>query len=178
MPQSFGQFLAKMDRYSDRVPLDVLTREMADLRMTFDEIAEFAEFGAKTYRRNLVHAGPAFQALILCWRAGQRSPLHDHRGSSCGVKVVKGAATETFFERTPEGLVYATGSRVLPEGAVCGSQDDDIHQVSNLQCGGADLVTLHVYSPPLLNMRIYSLTDTTVADFNDPVHEFAHGAGI
>jgi hypothetical protein len=33
--------------------------------------------------------------------------------------------------------------------------------VSNLQPGDADLVTLHVYSPPLRRMGTYSLTDTS-----------------
>jgi cysteine dioxygenase len=38
------------------------------------------------------------------------------------------------------------------------SLDADMHQVSNLQPGDADLVTLHVYSPPLRQMGTYSLT--------------------
>ena len=45
--------------------------------------------------------------------------------------------------------VKAMGSRDLPAGALCVTQDDDLHQISNLQAGSADLVTLHVYSPPL-----------------------------
>lgn len=178
MSLTFKDFLSQLDEFEGRIPLDVLTRALSRLRIEYADISEFAEFGDNTYKRNLAHAGRGYQALILCWRSGQRSPLHDHRGSSCGVKVIKGAATETFFERTPEGMVFATGSRILNEGDVCGSQDDDIHQVSNLQCGGADLVTLHVYSPPLMNMRTFSLTDTTVREFHDPVSEFAHGLGI
>jgi cysteine dioxygenase len=115
---------------------------------------------------------------VLCWRAGQRSPIHDHRGSSCGVKVIKGVATETFFDRTPHGHVYATGSRALNQGAVCGSQDDDLHQMSNLQAPGQDLITLHIYSPPLIVMGLYSLTETRVREFNDPVATLCDGAGI
>jgi cysteine dioxygenase len=94
------------------------------------------------------------------------------------VRVLAGAATETLFARGPNGHVYATRSRVLPAGSVCGSQDDDIHQMSNLQAGGADLVTLHIYSPPLLRMQIFSLTDATVRDFADPVFAFVAGDGI
>jgi hypothetical protein len=50
--------------------------------------------------------------------------------------------------------------------------------MSNLQADGRDLVTLHVYSPPLVVMRKYSLTDSSIAEFVDPVREFAQGAGI
>lgn len=171
-------FLADLDQYSERVPLDELVERIERLDFSFEDIAAFAHFGTDTYRRNLMHAGPGFQALILCWRPGQRSPIHDHRGSSCGVRVIKGVATETFFERTPDGLIYATGSRELPAGQVCGSQDADIHQVSNLQPAGCDLLTLHVYSPPLLRMGMYSLTDTAVREFLDPVRGFVNGDGI
>ncbi len=56
-------------------------------------------------------------------------------------------------------------------------QDADIHQVSNLQAEGTDLVTLHIYSPPLLRMDTYSLTDATVGEFIPMIYEM-HGSGI
>jgi cysteine dioxygenase len=180
MPQTLHDFLFALDRHTERVPLDELCERMQDLRIDLDEIRQYMLFGPKTYQRNLLHAGPGYQALILCWRSGQRSPIHDHTGSSCGVRILTGVATETLFERTDSGYVYATGSRRLQTGQVCGSQDADIHQVSNLQPDGHDLVTLHVYSPALLHMGTYSLTDRTVRDFFDPIHTlaFAHGDGI
>ena len=47
----------------------------------------------------------------------------------------------------------------------------------HLQPGDADLVTLHVYSPPLLWMGTYSLTDTTRGQ--EPMFlEFSEAAGI
>ena len=72
-----------------------------------------------------------------------------------------------------------TGSRDLPAGYLCGSVDEDIHQVSNLQAGGADLVTLHVYSPPLLRMDVFSLDTPAVRQWDDPVNDpFVLGGGI
>jgi hypothetical protein len=42
----------------------------------------------------------------------------------------------------------------------------------------ADLITLHVYSPPL-PMNAYSLLDARVSRFIDPINdEFLAGAGI
>jgi cysteine dioxygenase len=86
-------------------------------------------------------------------------------------------ATESQFVRTKDGLIYPTFSRQVPAGSVCASQDEDIHQVSNLQ-SGLDLVTLHMYSPPLLVMGTYSLTESVVAEFHDPIFEFVSGGGI
>jgi len=178
MVLALADVLAKLDQYSERIPLDRLTDLLRDIEIRLDDVEQFVRFGADTYQRNLMHDGKVYQALVLCWRAGQRSPIHDHTGSTCGVRVLAGAASETLFKRNAAGLIYATSTRHLSEGAVCGSQDSDIHQVSNLQDDGEDLITLHIYSPPLLLMNIYSLTDDSITQFHDPVHGFMNGDGI
>jgi cysteine dioxygenase len=79
---------------------------------------------------------------------------------------------------TEQSHLYPVRTHKPPEGFICATQDQDIHQISNLQSGNADLVTLHIYSPPLLVMGQYSLTDPTVHEFKDEVHAFTEGAGI
>ncbi|MCA9245300.1 MAG: hypothetical protein KDA32_15195 [Phycisphaerales bacterium] len=175
---ALAEFFAKLDAYQGRVPLDVVKARLQTLDFSFDDVAHVARFDPERYRRNLLHAGPGYHALILCWLPGQRSPIHDHAQSTCGVRVLKGICTETVFERNAAGYVYPTETRDLPTGGVCGSQDSDLHQVSNLQGPGEDLVTMHVYSPPLLSMRTYSLTDTLVRQFVDPISGFCFGDGI
>lgn len=177
MTHTLQEFLSALDFYSARVPITELMRRLEELQITLDDVRDYLIFGNEHYRRNLVHAGPAFHALVLCWRAGQRSPIHDHRGSNCAVRVLKGVASETQFEMTRDRLVYPTMTRRMPAGSVCATQDCDIHQVSNLQ-SGLDLVTLHIYSPPLLVMGQYSLTEAVVGEFADPIFEFALGGGI
>ncbi len=169
----------RLDRVADRLPLRVILDWFAEVPLTAEDLAAYLVFNPARYVRNRLYDGPSYQALVLCWRNGQRSPIHNHRGSNCGVKVLRGVATETLFARAPNGLIYATGSRDLAAGHVCASADDDIHQVSNLQAGGADLVTLHVYSPPLLRMEAFALDSPAVREWDDPVNDpFAFGGGI
>lgn len=146
---------AALDRFDGPLPLPVIADWFREELLTLRDLTSYLIFNPARYVRNRVHDGPAYQALVLCWRNGQRSPIHNHRGSHCGVKVLRGVATETIFARAPNGLVLPVGSRDLPAGHTCASADDDIHQVSNLQAGGADLVTLHIYSPPISRMRTY-----------------------
>lgn len=178
MRHTLTSLLGRFDSFAAPIPLEELTRGLSLLSLSYDEVRERAVFSGETYRRNLIHAGPHYHALLLCWRSGQRSPIHDHTGSACGVRVLKGCATETYFERNEEGLIYASSSRSLHEGEICGSFDSDIHQISNLQTAGKELVTLHIYSPPLLQMNTYSLTDTHVRSFVEPIYGFMDGAGI
>jgi cysteine dioxygenase len=171
--------LAELDNYTGRIPLAVLGDWLARTELTLAEVRPFLRFSAEHYLRNLIYAGPAYQALVLCWRSGQRSPIHDHTGSSCGVKVIHGVATETNFAAGPNGMVYALSSRHLPAGSTCASQDSDMHQMSNLQPEGTDLITLHIYSPALVYMNMYSIVAASVERFFDPINdEFVSGAGI
>ena len=179
MRDSLDHVFTELDRFAGPLPLPVILDWLHACGLTLADLADFQSFRADRYVRNLVHAGPAYQALLLCWRNGQRSPIHNHRGSACGVKVLRGTATETVFRRAPNGMVVADHTRHLPPGDICASEDADIHQVSNLQAGHADLVTLHVYSPPLLRMEVFSLESPTVREWDDPVYDrFVLGGGI
>ena len=177
MAKTLDELFDYLDGLDDRADLADLLIELSQLQVRCDDLAEFVRFSSKGYARNLVRSGPWYSALVLCWQNGQRSPIHDHLGSSCGVRVLRGTMTETVFEFAPNGHVKAVSSRDLGPGGVCGSQDYDLHQVSNLQSGDADLVTLHVYSQPLMRMGTYSLTDTQRGEELMLV-EFCDAAGI
>src|SRR5579863_885275 len=139
MELTLEQWFAELDLHKDPIPLEILTKGLPRVRIDFAAIQKFAQFSPERYRRNLMHAGPAYHALVLCWRAGQRSPIHDHRGSACAVRVISGEATETIFDMTEEGNVFATRTHQLPEGFMCATLDLDIHQLGNEQASGRDL---------------------------------------
>jgi cysteine dioxygenase len=160
MSRSLDSLFAYLDKLQTRPPLAELSDALRRLDITCDDVADFVRFSEKSYMRNLVRGSDWYHVLVLCWKNGQRSPIHDHAGSSCAVRVLRGTLTETLFEFTPHGHVKATLSRDLSPGSVTATEDDGLHQISNLQAGDADLVTLHVYSPPLWVMGTYSLTDT------------------
>lgn len=161
------ELLNELDRYEERIPLEVLDDLLGRLEVTADCVRQQMLFHDEYYQRNLLHEGPAYQALVLCWRNGQRSLIHDHKGSSCGVKIISGTATETVFDWAANGMIYPTRTRMMEEGFVCAAQDMDIHQISNLQAGNQDLVTLHIYSPGLRKMGVYSLTDSRVVQTDE-----------
>jgi len=177
MAKTLDALVRYLDGLTGRAPLAELVSRLAGLEVTCADVADFVRFTDRGYARNLVRAGPWYYLLVLCWRNGQRSPIHDHAGSSCGVRVLRGTLTETRFELAANGHVKAVASRDLPAGSVLGSADGDLHQVSNLQPGTADLVTLHVYSPPLVRMGTYSITDPT-RGHELLLPDFADAAGI
>ncbi len=172
------RLLERLDRLTRRAEMEQLRGWLAETPATLDEVRPFMRFGTNNYLRNLVKGTEWYHLLVICWRSGQRSPIHNHAGSTCGLKVLTGVCTETGFEFTPCGLVKANGSKDLRSGDIVVSQDEQMHQVSNLQPAGQDLVTFHIYSPPLLKMQTYSLTGPGVEEFRPLIIEHSMGSGI
>ncbi len=167
-----------LDGLTERASVKELRGHLESLDVCIDDVAEFVRFRPDGYQRNLVHEGPLYQLLVMCWLSGQRSPIHDHAESTCGVRVLSGVVTETRFASTPSNLFKPVKSVDLLTESVSVSQDHDTHQISNLQEEGNNLVTLHIYSPPLLRMATYSLTNSVVGEYRPMVVGCIEGDGI
>ena len=157
MAAKLRDFLCALDALTERAPLDELLRWQRDLEVCFEELADRIRFSPTGYQRNLVREGPFYRMLVLCWTPGQFSPIHDHAGSTCAVRVIRGTASETVCQQTEHEVLQQTSHWV--SGDVFGGSDGDIHAVGNFAPNDTPLVTLHVYSPPLTRMSLYSLED-------------------
>ncbi|WP_374421501.1 cysteine dioxygenase family protein [Chromobacterium sp.] len=159
--------LRQLDSYQAPLSLEQIHRFHNALQLGLEDLQPFLQFSNERYRRNQIYLSPHCELLLLCWRSTQRSRIHNHRGSLCGLRVLQGCATETIFERTEHGLVYAVESHRLATGSLTINGNLDIHQISNLQPYGEDLITLHLYSPPLRKMELFSLESTQVEQPGD-----------
>src|SRR5215218_5096896 len=81
---------------------------LAGVEVGAEELRPHVSFKEATYARHRVHLGEHAELLVLCWRPGQRTPIHDHAGSYGAVKVLRGVMWETLFEigEGGEGLAY------------------------------------------------------------------------
>jgi cysteine dioxygenase len=120
-----------------------------------DELRPHVSFKEGTYARHRVFVNDHAELLILCWRPGQRTPIHDHNGSFGAVRVLSGVMWETIFEMDESrGLAYSRAREWTP-GLVTGADVPDIHQLGNPDVSGQDLITLHLYAPPLTSLNVY-----------------------
>ena len=156
--------LSELDVRTEPVSIAELEEILRGLTLDRANVAPWVQFDGKIYRRNLIRQSTNYTALLLCWRCGQRTPIHNHKGSACAVKVIHGIASEIHFEHGPNDMVYPTGSRHYQSGEVFSSFDVDTHQMVNLQADPHDLITLHVYSPPLKEMEFVAMQETTLAN--------------
>jgi cysteine dioxygenase len=127
-----------------------------------DEVKPYLGFKEGNYSRHRVMKNEHVEMLVLCWKPGQRTPIHDHNGSHGAVFIYQGILWETVFDYDVEhGLNYKS-HRELRTGGLTGSEKPDIHQLGNPDVSGRDLVTIHIYAPPLGVLKTYKLGSATV----------------
>ena len=111
--------LSYLDGLGERANLPTLRRLLEDLQVSREDLSAACLFRCERYQRNLIKETPWYELVCLCWHSGQRTPIHDHEGSSCAFLVVEGNAIETRFERTPSGLVVPAATEQRRPGFVC-----------------------------------------------------------
>lgn len=171
LPQPIQSLVDKIEGYGRPLSPQILSTLLTESELDLKTLHPWVKFDDVVYARNRIAALANAELLVMCWRSGQLSPIHNHKGSACGVKVIQGEATEIVYEHATGGLLVPTGRNTLSVGEIASSFDEDIHQIANLETIDRDLVTLHCYSPPLNNMEIFSETTTFFAGYKDLYNE-------
>ncbi len=152
---SLQSLVKALESLSSAPSLDQIYNWLETAEICAEELQPYLGFKEGNYWRHRVYRNEFAEILVLCWRPGQRTPIHDHNGSHGGVKVYRGMLWETtFIYDATAGLGYKS-AREYAAGAVTGSDVPDIHQLGNPDVSGQDLITIHVYAPPLGVLHTY-----------------------
>ena len=142
--------------------LEQIYHWLESVNISSEELQPYIGFKDGNYWRHRVCRTEFVEMLVLCWRPGHRTPIHDHNGSHGGVKVHEGPLWETTFTYDEDkGLEYESAREYAP-GAVTGSDIPDIHQLGNPDVSERDLITIHVYAPPLGVLHTYKPGSTKI----------------
>jgi hypothetical protein len=121
-------------------------------------LAPYLTFHAQHYARNLVHKSRTFEILVVCWKIGQRAPIHGHEGERCWARVEQGKLRFANYRQiSEEPLMVETLGEPVDGGPGYLDGPADIHAVENPENFGEDAASLHVYSYPFGECDIYDL---------------------
>lgn len=145
----------------------------------------YAFFNDLHYVRNLVALDEDFEIIVLCWKPGQVSRVHNHGTSHCFLGVLDGQMREIQYQPSttapPTSLPAGTSVEVMPTRTTdmkvgdVGYINDNLclHSVGchmdPAACNGASAgcqpcareggleggVTLHLYAPPIRKVKIF-----------------------
>lgn len=107
------------------------------------------------YGRRLVARHEDYEILVMTWLRGQRTGPHDHGGSVSVFKVLQGDALETRYRECADSLVEPAIQRQMSASDVGHDDSGVIHEIVNGAPDQTPLVSLHVYAPPLPELRRY-----------------------
>ncbi len=137
--------------------LEQLYEWLENTEISREELKPYLGFKEGNYWRHRVCRNESVEMLVLCWRPGHRTPIHDHNGSHGAVLVYDGVLWESNFKFDEKsGLAYQEG-REYRSGQVTGAGVPDIHQLGNPDVSGQNLITIHVYAPPLGVLKTYKV---------------------
>ncbi|HEX8174335.1 MAG TPA: cysteine dioxygenase family protein [Pyrinomonadaceae bacterium] len=175
-PSSFNLFLKRLSEMREPPLLEDLHDLLHDLTLTEEDLRPHRGFKAGTYARHRVFRNEFVEFLVLCWRPGQRTPIHDHNGSYGAVRVCEGVMWETMFDLDETRTLFYKSAREWKPGEVTGADVPDIHLLGNPEVSGQNLITLHLYAPPLNVLNTYKVGSSEVGHYRPD--EFTDGAGI
>ena len=118
---------------------------LSEAELREDDLAPWADFDhpeGDSYGRKLVHDGGWFELMVMSWRDGSMSAIHDHGQAQGGAVRLFGDAEQATFRW--RGAVLGTCSRSrVPAGTVVPVVHTLVHQMGNV--GQPPFLTLHLY---------------------------------
>jgi cysteine dioxygenase len=109
---------------------------------------------SEKYTRNCIIENDEFELILICWEKGQITPIHDHGGEECWVKVVQGELKETIYKMDGAGELNKVKSSNLKAGDVSYMIDFmGCHCLGNLT--GDRCMSLHLYAKPIRNCQLF-----------------------
>jgi len=107
-----------------------------------------AEEDPTKYSRNLIARNSHFTLMLLCWPPNSGSPIHNHGGSECWLRVVQGTLEERLYEKPEEKspLVRKAVTKHTSPGVCFINDGMGLHAVAN-PSKTEMAVSLHCYVP-------------------------------
>jgi cysteine dioxygenase len=153
----------------ETITTELVTRCVDATPVGIEALKEYIWWRDEFYTRNLIYRDDLFEVMAICWKAGQKTPIHTHNGQlgwmtvpqgevvienyhheSCNApenqNVVNidclGGATEIHLDRV--GLLRCNES----SDVAIVSKTQSIHRILNTDPAAAGCVSLHIYSKP------------------------------
>lgn len=135
----------------ESVDFDTVIRSV-DLPL--DELDQYCFWSADSYTRNCIINCENFELILLCWENGQITPIHDHGGEECWVRIVKGNFKETIFQIDDKGDLKKIKTTESAVGDISYMKDFmGFHSLENLDDSRS--MSLHLYAKPIRNCQLF-----------------------
>lgn len=154
---SIPDFIAAL-KEGERKSYGDLVKALDVKNLDLDELGTWSE---ECYTRNCLICNDDFELILICWEKGQITPIHDHGGEECWVKVIQGSFKETIYKVNERGEPSQVKSITADAGGISYMVDFmGCHRLENISNDRA--MSLHLYAKPILTCNVF---DEDVSQF-------------
>jgi len=119
------------------------------------EFEKFATWDDTHYTRNCIARTQDFELLLLCWQAGQETPIHCHNDQDCWVFLIEGTIVENQYKNDTNEVPFLTVSEMMQEqGSYYINDAIGLHSLHNSKEKRA--MSLHIYVNPIEECSYYN----------------------
>jgi predicted metal-dependent enzyme (double-stranded beta helix superfamily) len=180
LPQRLQTLVANIDA-AETIDSHTAAQLLKEAGIIAEDLAAWADYdhpAADSYGRKMVYDGGYFELMVMSWRDGDMSGIHDHGHTQWGAVQLFGAAEHATFA-VEDGKMCTTSRTVCRPETILQVDNDLIHQMGNV--GQSNYLTLHLYGCPDRNgdvtadARLYDV-DSSVVDITGGGAFFAPSA--
>jgi len=145
LPASLHYIVEHLQDLRDLRPCQV-RRIVMDANVQPTDLAPWGDFDhpvGDSYGRQLVYRGDHFEIMVMSWRPGDYSAIHDHGHTQWGAVQIFGPAEHATF-RLEDGYISTLARWTVEVRDVVGVGHSLIHQMGNAT-KDTFFLTLHVY---------------------------------
>lgn len=148
LPASLRQIAEKLEKNRELRPAD-MRRIVLEAEVKPEDLEPWADFDhpvQDSYGRKLVYKGGHFEIMVMSWRPGDFSTIHDHGYTQWGAVQVFGPAEHATF-RIDDKKISTLARWQMKAGDAIGVHHDLLHQMGNSSTD-TFFLSLHVYGEP------------------------------
>ena len=156
IPQNLNELITALSE-EERTTYNHIIRSIKLKATAFEE---YASWSKECYTRNCIVDQEKFELILICWCEGHGTPIHDHDGEECWVKVIEGEFKEIIYKENELGELNAIKTVISKPNEVSYMNNFmGFHALENLSKKRS--MSLHLYAKPIRKCRIYDEASKT-----------------
>lgn len=130
------------------------------VKFSSNAFEKYVSWSDECYTRNCIFDSEKFELILICWCKGHSTPIHDHNGEECWVKVIEGEFKETIYKENENGALTLVKTSISKPDQVTYMKDFmGFHSLENLS--DKKSMSLHLYAKPIRACRIFDEESNT-----------------
>lgn len=135
------------------------------IKFSPDAFGGYCSWSNDCYTRNCIVDNEKFELILICWCEGHSTPIHDHGGEECWVKVIEGEFKETIYKKDAEDELKVVRSSIAKQNDVTYMKDFmGFHRLENLS--NKRSMSLHLYAKPIRACNVFDENSKTFVNKN------------